>query len=85
MIKGLLNGCTQRVKEGQHATLKIRDQAKAIEALEAQAIEDRKKIATAERNAKWALNLWNSAHPPSASPPSPGSPAKPQPPGSPPK
>ena len=49
MIKDLLNGCTQRVKEGQQAALKIRELQKTIEALEAQAIEDRKKLATAER------------------------------------
>ena len=79
MIKGLLKGHTHRVKESQQATLALKEQAKTIEALEAQALETQKKLATAEKRSAWALNLWNevhppSAHPPSAHPPSPGSP-----------
>ena len=85
MIRDLLSGCTQRVKEGQQAALLIREQKKTIEALEAQAVEEKKKLAKAEKDVKWALDLWNQHHPPSASPPSPGSPTKPKPPGSPPK
>jgi len=85
MLQGLFAGSTTRVKTGQEDALKLREQARTIAALEAQLEEQREKLAAAEKDRKWAMTLWTQYHPPSATPPSPGSPAQPKPPGSPPQ
>ena len=79
MMKGLLKNHTRNVKEGQQLTLKLKEQAKTIEALEVQVLEAQKEAAEAKTNTAWALNLWNEGHPPSPGrlanegrPPSPG-------------
>ena len=64
-VAELLQDHTARVQGSQKAGLKIKEQAKTIDALAAQLHQAEEKAAAAKRKADFTRKLWDAGHPPS--------------------